>query len=140
MLLQFYYSLIYAPGQHRIRALQMEPPAKWREAEGGRHPLSPTCLVRIGPRLQSLATRWLVQLQPLCAQLGARHSRSTQGAGVRVLPSKTSVRLNPETQKPRRTERTRARPWSRIQRWSHLPVGPGKGRAWPLQGTCYEEP
>lgn len=56
MLLQFYYSLIYAPGQHRIRALQMEPPAKWREAEGGRHLLSPTCLVRIGPRLQSLAT------------------------------------------------------------------------------------
>lgn len=41
MLLQFYYSLIYAPGQHRIRALQMEPPAKWREAEGGQAPAQP---------------------------------------------------------------------------------------------------
>lgn len=41
MLLQFHYSLIYAPGQHRIRALQMEPPATWREAERGGYPLSP---------------------------------------------------------------------------------------------------
>lgn len=51
MLLRFSYSLIYAPGQHRIRALQMEPPAKWREAEGVGHLLSPTCLLRIGPQL-----------------------------------------------------------------------------------------